>query len=80
MQRQREKRTMQNSMRTVIGRVLGAVGLRHLTRKLETAIGPQRFQPATPATPAAVEKVLNRVTITSLGSTVATPSGMRRRS
>ena len=49
---------MQNSMRTVIGRVLGAVGLRHLTRKLETAIGPQRFQPATPATPAAVEKVL----------------------
>ena len=57
---------MQNSMRTVIGRALGAMGIRPLARKLESAVRPQRFQPATPATPAAIEKVLRHVHETGL--------------
>ena len=52
---------MRNSIRTLIGRALGTVGLRPLARKLESVVHPPKFQPATPATPAAVEKVLRLV-------------------
>jgi O-methyltransferase len=52
---------VQNSIRTVIGRTLGAIGLRPLARRLEGAVRSERFQAATPATPVAIEKVLRLV-------------------
>ena len=49
---------MKNSPRTVIGRWLGALGLRGIARGLERMLRPARFAPADAATPPAVERAL----------------------
>jgi O-methyltransferase len=45
-------------LRLLVGRMLGAVGLRRVVRRIEGALRPERFAAADSATPGAVERAL----------------------
>ena len=49
---------MKNSVRTIVSRTLGKIGLRTFVRRVEAIARPRRFAPTDPATPLAVERVL----------------------
>jgi hypothetical protein len=52
---------MQNTVKTVIGRALGAVGLRNVARRIESTMRPGGFRAESPITLEAVERALGIV-------------------